>query len=344
MEEERKQFIENGKVVTEVIGSWEAVTKDADGNAHIHTLHKHSRKERPDVGSLIQPVEVCRLKFDRKRAARIGAKTLLVFGDTQIGFRRIADEMVPLHDVPAMQAVHQLARNLQPDVLVDLGDDIDLAELSRFAPDSRHFQNTLQPSLQANHDWHAELSEATPKAERHLVDSNHSKRFNDYILKNAGVLAEIPELKLNRLLRLEEIGWEFHGGYGSAEYEYADDLAFMHGVFATANGSTAAKLSQANRDRHIFQGHAHRTEAQWSTDRKGRSFGAFVVGALCRIDGVVPSYHSAVDQHDQPVKHYENWQQSVAVIRDYGDSQYTFDQVPIHNGVLHFEGKRYGNT
>jgi len=240
-----------------------------------------------------------------------------------------------------MNAVLSLARNLHPDVLADLGDDIDLAELSRFAPDSTHFQNTLAPSLQADHDWHARLSEATPEAERHLVDSNHAKRWGDYILKHAGVLAEVPDFKLNRLLRLEEIGWEFHGGYGAAEYQYADDLAFMHGTIATASGSTAFKLGKENPDRHVVQGHAHRAETQYHTDRRGHAFGAFVVGALCRIDGIVPSYHSGVDHNDEPVERYENWQQSAMVIRDFGEGQYTFDHAPIHRGELLFEGKVY---
>lgn len=301
------------------------------------TAMNHSYETVPDI----TPVELSPLKFDRKRARKLGAKTILAFGDTQIGFRRIGDRMEPLHDESAMNSVLALARNLQPDVLADLGDDVDLAELSRFAPDSRHFQNTLRPSLQADHEWHARLTEATPSAERHLVDSNHAKRWGDYILKNAGVLAELPELKLNKILRLDEIGWQFHGGYGSAEYEYADDLAFMHGTFATAAGSTALKLAKANPDRHVVQGHAHRIETQYHTDRRGKAFGAFVVGALCRIDGVVPSYHSGVDQNDEPVKHYENWQQGAMVIRDYGNGNYTFDHAPIHKGELLFEGKVY---
>jgi hypothetical protein len=154
-------------------------------------------------------------------------------------------------------------------------------------------------------------------------------------------MAEVPEMKLHNILKLDEAGWQFHGGYGSAEYEYADDLAFKHGTLATASGSTAVKLAKENPDRHIVQGHAHRMETQYHTDRRGRAFGAFVVGALCRIDGVVPSYHSGVDHNDQPVKHYENWQQGVMVIRDYGDGNYTFDHAPIHKGQLLFEGKVY---
>jgi hypothetical protein len=43
-------------------------------------------------------------------------------------------------------------------------------------------------------------------------------------------------------------------------------------------------------------------ETQYHTDRHGRMFGAFVVGALCRRDGIVPGYHSSIDQFNQPVK------------------------------------------
>jgi len=319
-----------------LVKEWTVSAFDRVNNEWTSTTNQ-SYEQAPDI----KPVEVAPLQFDPTRARKLGAKTILAFGDAQIGYRRIGDRMEPLHDVGAMSATLSLARNLQPDVMVDLGDDIDLAELSRFAPDSTHFQNTLQPSLQADHDWHARLSEVTPEAERHLVDSNHAKRWGDYILKHAGVMAEVPDFALHRVLRLDEAGWDFHGGYGAAEYEYADDLAFKHGTLATAAGSTAFKLSKDNPDRHIVQGHAHRAETQYHTDRRGRAFGAFVVGALCRIDGVVPSYHSGVDHNGEPVKSYENWQQSALVIRDFGEGQYTFTHAPIDNGQLLFEGKVY---
>ena len=349
MEEAKNEYIHEGKLVSEVEGTWETAAFNRETNEwDVKTLHRKSVKTRPLDTPFLNPVEVAPIKFDRKRATRLGAKTILAFGDEQIGWRRIGDEMLPLHDLQAMAAVHQLARNLQPDVVVNLGDTTDLSELSRFKPDSRHFQNTLQPSLQSTHDWLASITEVTPKAERHIVDSNHWKRFGDYVLQNAGVLAEIPELKLHRLLRLKEIGWQFHGGYGSAEYIYNpgdDEIAFKHGTLATANGSTAYKLNKENPDRFIVQGHQHRRGAEFSTDRKGHSFGAFVVGALCHIDGRVPSFHSAIDpESDRPVKRFENWTQDVLVIRDYGEGNYQFDQVPITNGHIVYEGKHYGTT
>jgi hypothetical protein len=255
---------------------------------------------------------------------------------------------VPLHDERPISAAQKLANDLKPNYLVDCGDTTDLAELGKYSPDSNHMIGTLQPSLQRTHNLYAEFTAATPGAERHAVDSNHVKRLGDYVLRNAFTLYDIrgadekyPALSYPGLLKLDQIGWEWHGGYGAAEYEYADDLAFIHGTFAVSNGSTAAKLSKANYGRNIVQGHAHRMETQYATDRKGNQYGAFAMGALCRRDGVVPSYHSSIDHHNQPVKHFENWQNGVMYIRDYGDGKYQFDHIPIHDGVIYYAGKEY---
>lgn len=319
--------------------------KKGEWTTAVNRSYEYSKATYP-----VEPVVPARITPDRRKPLSRDYKTIFVFSDAQIGYRRIDGELVPLHDEPSIFAAQALARNLRPDVMVDCGDPADLSEVGRHPIDSDHFQGTLQPTLQRTHDMYAQFTSVSPGAVRFAVDSNHVKRLNDYMLKNAFPLAGIktvgekyPAISFPGLLKLDEIGWNYIGGYGSAEYEYADDLAFTHGRFAVSGGSTAAKLARANYGRNIVQGHKHSIESHYQTDRKGNQFGAFVVGALCRIDGVVPSYHSSIDQNNQPVKRYENWQNGVMVIRDYGDSHYEFNQVPIKNGVIKFEGKVYGN-
>lgn len=296
-----------------------------------------------------EPVTSAIIRASRQRIPKRDYKGIFVFSDAQIGYRRIDGELVPIHDEPSIRAAQELANDLKPDFVVDNGDTTDFAELSRFAPDSDHFQGTLQPSLQRTHDMLAEFTAATPGAERHAVGSNHVKRLADFILKNAGPLYNIkpigdvyPAMSYPGLLKLDEIGWNWHDGYGGAEYEYAPDLAFIHGQFAVSQGSTAAKLSKANYGRNIVQGHKHSIETHYHTDRRGRQFGAFVVGALCRRDGWVPSYHSSINQFNKPVTHYENWQNGVMYIRDYGDGNYQFDQIAITDGQIFYNGRSYG--
>lgn len=311
--------------------------------------HVDFGKKKEDL--IVAPVVPALIRPSRARIPKRDHNVLFVFSDAQIGYRNIDGELVPIHNEKAITAALKMANDLRPNVVVDLGDTTDLAELGRYAPKDNHFQGTLQPSLQRTHNLYAEMTAATPKAERHVVDSNHAKRLGDYVLRNAIELVGIkapdekyPALSIPGLLKLDSVDWEFHGGYGAAEYQYADDLAFIHGTDSVAQGSTASKLSKKNQDRNIVQGHAHRMETQYRTDRYGRMFGAFVCGALCRIDGVVPSYWNAVDQYNQPVQRYENWQQGVMVIRDYGEGNYTFEHVPIKDGVIYWNGRKYDGT
>lgn len=327
--------------------TWEVAMRGKDGEWDTTTLHSY---ENVPEQQIIQPVDLREIKPDKRRPLKRDHKTIFVAGDAQIGYRNIEGKLIPIHDERAISAATKLARNLRPDVVVELGDTTDFAELSRFSPDSTHFQGTLQPSLQRSHNFFADLTEATPGAERHTVDSNHVKRLGDYVLKHAMQLADVrqvgskyPAISYPGLLKLDEIGWEYHGGYGAAEYNYADDLAFMHGTLAAANGSTADKMSKLvnNYGRNVVQGHAHRIESKYHTLRDGRQLGMFVVGALCRTDGVVPSYHNGISATGEPVRYQENWQQGVMVVRDYGEGTYQFDQIPIHNGEIHYNGKTY---
>ena len=298
-----------------------------------------------------EPAQPAKITPSKTKPIKRDHVLMLVFGDMQIDYRRIDDKLIPIHDERAMAAVINMAKDLRPNELVNLGDTVDFASISRFQKDSDHFYRTLGPSFQRIHDFYAQLRSNHPESKITEVDSNHHKRLTDFVLKQmpdfynvrrAGEQeSKYPVMTYPYLANLEHVGVDWVGGYGAAEYQYKDDLAFIHGQFAVSNGSTAAKLSKANPDRNIVQGHVHRAETQYQTDRRGRTLGAFAVGSLCRTDGVVPSYHSSVNEIGQPVKYQENWQNSVLVIKDYGDGNYQFDHVLINNGQIRYNGNQY---
>jgi len=298
-----------------------------------------------------QPATPARITPSRRKPIVRDHKTLLVFGDMQADFRRIDNELEPIHDVSAVNALLALSKDLQPDEAINLGDTLDLSSLSRFNADSDHFYRTLGPSFQYIHNTYAQMQSDNPEMKITEVDSNHHKRLTDFVLKQMpsfyGVRqagadpTDYPVMTYPYLANLKHLGVNWVGGYGAAEYRYKDDLVFIHGNFSVSGGSTAAKLSKQNPDRNIVQGHAHTAQEHYRTTRDGRYLGAFVVGALCRLDGVVPSYHSSIDEMGAPVHYQENWQQSVAIIRDYDDGNYQFQQLPIRNGKLFFDGKLY---
>lgn len=322
--------------------SWQSGAFNRETNEwDVVLLHSYDHeKESP-----VQPLTIREVDLDRKKPRRRAFRTILALSDVHIGYRAVQGELDPLHDEQAMLRVANLAEDLQPDYVVNLGDTLDNASISRFAPDSTHFQGTMQPAFQRAHDFLADLTERTPGAERHMLEGNHDKRLGDFVLKHAMPLADLQHgpyaaLSVPGLLQLDSIGWQYHGGYPAAEYEYADDLAFIHGTIATKAG-TAQKLAAANYDRNVVQGHKHSIETAFHTDRRGRQLGAFVVGTLCRIDGVVPSHGNGVDQRGTPVRRYDNHQRGVMAIRDYGKGRYEFTHIPIHDDGLYFNGKRY---
>lgn len=329
------------------VTEYQMLAKNAEGEAEIHNLEARRYEVAPELPELPTALPA-RITPSRAKVPKRDYTSIYVFSDTQIGYRRIGESLESMHDERAMAVSRLICKDLRPDVIVNCGDTIDLPELSRFAPDSDHFYRTMQPSFQAVHNMYAELRADNPQAKIVEVGSNHIKRLSDFVLKNMPAMygmkrpgEDTPVLSYPFLANLDHVGVDFIDGYGQATYEYKEDLAFIHGTFSVSNGSTAAKLSKQNQDRNIIQGHAHRVESQYSTTRKGRVMGAFVVGALCRNDGYVPAFHSAINGENKPVAYHENWQQGVMHIRDYGNGNYQFDHILIQDGQAFYNGKEY---
>lgn len=284
-------------------------------------------------------------------------KLLYIFSDAQIDFRRLEDGTLdPIHDERALRVGHQLVKDLQPDEIICLGDTIDLASLSRFQPDSDHFQRTLGPSFQRVHDMYAQFRSDAPNAKIIEVDSNHNTRLKNFVmrfapnmygLKQAGSKEKYPVLTYPFLANFAPLNIEWVSGYGAAEYIYGQEydkppIVFKHGNSAV-NGSTATRESKENPEVNVVRGHTHRMESFYRTNRRGEYIASIIVGAMCRTTGEVPSYHSAVDDLNKVVKYQENWQQSVMVIKDYsGDYQY--EHIPIINGKASYNGKEYNGN
>lgn len=332
--------------------TWEVSAFDRVNNEWT-TTENHAYEEVPEAPTW--QAERARITPSKRKPVERDYKSIFVFGDAQIDYRRVLnhetgqEELVPIHDERAIKLARYICRDLRPDVIVNLGDTVDLAALSRFKPDSDHFFRTVGPSFQRVHDMYAGLRADNPESRIVEVDSNHNTRLKDNVLKNIPALYNVtrpgeedyPVLSYPYLANLKPLNVEWVSGYHNAEFQYAEDLVFIHGMMSVSQGSTAAKLSRANQDRNIVQGHAHRAESYHRTDRAGRVLGAFVCGALCRTTGEVPSYHSAVDDRGNTLKYQENWQQSVMHIRDYGSGNYQFDHILIRDGRAFYDGKEY---
>lgn len=269
--------------------------------------------------------------------------------DEQIGYRFIDGEYVPLHDEAAMTVAKMILRDYKPDLVVKAGDTGDLGEVSKHDPDSDHLQHTMQATIDRAHLWNEELRAVIPGSRIVELEGNHN-RITKFVLKHAMQLYNIKQANLPDswpvvswpyLTRMDESGVEWVSGYPANEFWAADDLVFIHGNTVNSRGSTAARLSEKYPDANVVFGHVHSHQLHTRTTRRGEYLTAATFGTLARIDGVVPSYWNGVDDHNKPVVRYENWQQGIGLISDYGNGSYQFDPIFIRDGVANYRGKEY---
>lgn len=342
-----------GKINAARVGTYQTVTKDNEGNPETHTLQvtNVSYEPRTDALPVYQAVPA-NIRSSKAKTVPRDYKLIAVFGDTQIDYRYIDGEYIPIHDERAMKVARLIMQAHKPDVIVNLGDSVDLPQFSRFDKDSTHFNNhTLQRAFQRVHDYYGELKADNPQAEIHEVDSNHNTRLGKFVLKNMPDLWQFrpagtpkdawPMLTYPYMANLDALGVQWHSGYEAAQYDYAPDFIFKHGKELRSNGSTADLQSKKNPYANIVVGHGHKYQVHTRTTPEGKYLIAVQAPALCKITGEVPGYGSAVDDMGHPVHKYQDHQQGILLIKDYGDGVYEHEVVFIREGQAHHNGKLY---
>jgi len=349
-------------VKTVRLNEWQMAHKDEDGEAVVTDLRSAQIVIEPKwedgpewpVVQQAAPTVIKPAKIRVRDMSEFGTKVAVILPDPQIGFRRdiLRDDYDPFHDEQAMNVAMQIVAKLQPDVIVNLGDLVDLPEFSRH-PQEPGFARTTQRSIDRAHSWLAQQRASSPDAEIVLLEGNHDRRLEKSIVQNsqsafglqrANVPKSWPVLSLPFLLRMDELNIQYLEGYPANIYWINDGLACIHGHKARSGGSTAAAVVGDERSSIIF-GHIHRIEMQHQTRRVrsgSRSNLAACPGCLCRVDGAVPGFKASTDIYGRPVQSWENWQQGIAVVYyEEGDGPFHVELVPIHEGTCIFHGKTY---
>ena len=323
---------------------WETFSK-TEGVVELWQL-KACLIKKPDW--IVNPV-VTSPAIKRKPAKRVTPskkiKTVLVIPDSQNGYLYDAKNQhyEPLHDRRAWDVSIQVAKDMNPDKVVLLGDMLDLAPFSKFSsgPELRH---TTQPSLLELHWWLSQLRKACPSQEVKFLEGNHEARIYRAIVDQyAGEFATLtpaddPDgpslLSVERLLGLDSLDIDYIAPYGKAWWLW-DKVMFHHGTTVRSNsgGTVAAVLKDANH--HQVFGHIHRTELAskrlHGPNESSRVIYAMTPGSLCRTDGVVPSASPRL-----------NWQQGLGVVQlDVETNTVHMNVIHIEDGVALYNGVRY---
>lgn len=276
--------------------------------------------------------------------------------DPQIGYRDLGGRLDPFHDESAMDVALQITSFIEEtdrlDTVVNLGDFLDLPAQGRFEQEAA-FASTTQAAFDRGHLFLQQQRQAAgPKAKIVLVEGNHDRRMEKFITANMlsafglrrANTTELPAMSIPYLLRLEEIGVEYIDAYPAGAYWITESLRAIHGTKARSNGSTAAAYTNADPHISTIFGHSHRLEIQSKTVYNGagaiRSV-AVSPGCLCRVDGAVPSVNGSTHIDGSPARHWENWQQGVAVITVEPNGEFFTELVQIKDGQAWFRGKKF---
>lgn len=305
---------------------------------------KFIRREPVFVQPTIQPVQCdCQYTNPPIRTGHPGTRRALIGADAQVGFYlpEISGPLVPFHDRLAIDVFIQLAADLQPDLIVLLGDWNDLPEWTDKFLRSPEFQRLTQPAIEEGHWVRRRLREVCPNSRIEEHEGNHERRMVDYIathlamaanLKRADEVHMAPVLSVPYLLALDRLGITWVDGYPNDEAWLNDELRLVHGDTASSiPGGTARKYVDESEESVIF-GHIHRRESASLTKRTRhgiRTIEARGIGCLCRIDGAVPA------RSDR-----NNWQQSVAIV-DYTDDDHNIYDVEIRQGRAIWNGRQF---
>lgn len=350
-----------GRVKSIRVNEWQSAHKDGEtGEAVVTDLRAASIVLEPAWSTgpewpVVQPAAPVKITHATRKPRTAGLKQAVILPDPQIGFRRdmLTGALDPFHDEQAMAAAMLVVADVQPDLVILLGDVLDLPEFSRHAQEAA-FAGTTQAALDRAHAWIAEIRANAPTAEIRMLEGNHDRRLENMIIKNAAAAFGIqvanrpeswPVMSIPNLLHLDSLGVEYIQGYPAGITYINSNLAVIHGHKVRSGGSTAAAVIASERQSVIF-GHIHRIELQHRTmqtfDGQRTNFAASP-GCLSRIDGAVPSVKGSTDVYGRPVNSSEDWQHGCAVV-SYDNAAFHLELVPIHSGTCLFRGRMFGGT
>ena len=212
----------------------------------------------------------------------------------------ISDIQAPYHDQKMVDAISDWIREVQPDEVLNLGDVIDLPQLSQW---TKGLAGEHSRDLAKHRDQTVEI--LRQMGTTGMVRSNHTDRLLKSISTRLPGLLGLPELELENFLRLPELGIEYYKGM----HQFAPGWVLAHGDERTAqvSGMGASKISAAT-GMSVLCGHSHRLGLVPTTEsfngKITRTRWGFEAGNLIKQGSKGMSY----------TKGTANWQAGFAVL------------------------------
>lgn len=252
-------------------------------------------------------------------------KTILIVPDVQL----------PFHDPVLLKKVIQVAEDMQPDRILQIGDLIDLPTVSRWTKGTaEEYAPLLQEHIsQTKDEFFSPLRKAAPSAKFEWLRGNHDERLWDYISKYAYPLRTLEALSIESLFELDK----FKVSYVKGPHRVATNTYAIHGHesggYCASPSAWDSKFTKryGSHQNYVF-GHTH---APFLITRAfgydGKVSPRFTMNVGSIMDPVAATYVK-----DGAV----SWQPSFALLRDDGKRVWP-ELITFVDRIAYVSGKRY---
>lgn len=262
-------------------------------------------------------------------------KHAVCFGDTHY----------PFHDARALKVIAKLLADVQPDVVIHMGDLVDCWQISDFDKEPSR-RESLQQDINAATALLKQWYMLTPNAERYYLEGNHEFRLTRTINRMTGTQREVANLDVFQqyvnwpsilaTAGLPAGSWEFVPAQGQARRRIFPNLITKHGTRVTKWSAMTAKAEWERYGKSGLSGHTHRLGQFFHNDYNG-AHTWLETGCSCDLN---PSYVTDPD-----------WQQGCVVLtfsrgkhgssRDRDYTYFNAEPVYIQEGHAMWRDRKY---
>jgi len=229
----------------------------------------------------------------------------------------VPDVQVPLHDALAVKKLVQVARDVQPDAIVSVGDLVDFRNVSRWSHQTAlEYAPVLQDDIDATvNEVLRPLREAAPNARITWVSGNHCERLSEFVQKFAYPLTTLRALSMENLFSLDELDVQYvHGPHRVATNTYVIHEHEAGGYAASPSAWDTKFTKRYGSDKSFVFGHTHSP----SLITRAYGFKGAVTPRFTMNVGSVMDPVKATYVKDGAV----SWTMSFALLRDDGKRVY----------------------
>jgi len=279
-------------------------------------------------GNLLSlPVRPFSVPLPKPATALAGRRTLtaLLYGDTHF----------PFHSQPTLDVVMAVAKELQPDHAVHMGDIVDAGHLSEKFKQNPVRKSTLQDEIDMAraHLW--QMRKLLPRTRITLLEGNHEERLRRVLWNLEGPARALTLLtKVQKALTwpvlfdLESVGIDFVPYDEQTKLSLFPRFLVKHGTVVRQKSAYTASAEWLKYGKSGASGHTHRLGIFYHRDHNG-SHVWVETGCTCSLD---PEYTNDPD-----------WQQGLVVLTfDTTTGAVQVEPIYVHNGTAMWRGKMYG--